>query len=114
MLEEEEREDGALKDRFKEKWTRQPSRSLNESIRKELEKFRTILDNATRADETIKTKFNTHRNYIAMLSKPVVEIEGLLPKAGASSNSLKGCKVCTYGAIAELSLLASHFSQCWF
>ncbi|KAL5508811.1 hypothetical protein EMCRGX_G004061 [Ephydatia muelleri] len=92
VLEEEEREDGALKDRFKEKWTRQPSRSLNESIRKELEKFRTILDNATRADETIKTKFNTHRNYIAMLSKPVVEIEGLLPKAGASSNSLKGCK----------------------
>ena len=93
MLDDEEREDAALKERFKDKWSRQLSRSLNESLRKELDKFRSILDNATRADETIKGKYSTHKSYIAMLSKSVGEIEGMLPKAGASTNSLQGCKV---------------------
>ena len=36
MLDEEEREDTELRDRFKDKWNRQPSDKLTDSLRKEV------------------------------------------------------------------------------
>ena len=43
LLDEEEREDTELKNRFKEKWTRQPSASLTENLRKEVRTWLSLL-----------------------------------------------------------------------
>ncbi len=48
MLDEEEREDKAMKDRFKQKWNRTESRKLTESLRAEVNKFQGIVDTATK------------------------------------------------------------------
>ena len=37
MMDEEEREDSELRSRFREKWSRQPSASLAENLRKEVD-----------------------------------------------------------------------------
>lgn len=48
MLDEEEREDTAMKDRFKQKWNRTQSSKLTESLRAEVTKFQGIVETATK------------------------------------------------------------------
>ena len=48
MLDEEEREDRTMKDRFNEKWKRTSSSNLTESIRNEVAKFQGIVETATK------------------------------------------------------------------
>ena len=45
-LDEEEREDTALKERFKDKWDRMPSGKLTEELRAQVTKYRTHLQSA--------------------------------------------------------------------
>jgi programmed cell death 6-interacting protein len=90
MLDEEEREDTELRSRFKEKWTRQPSAALAENLRKEVTKFQTILETASSADQTVRQKFQNHREAILLLGKPVGELQAALPKAGALAPRIQG------------------------
>lgn len=93
MLDKEEREDTTMKDRFKDKWTRTSSSKLTQSLRGEVNKFQNIVDTATKADMTVKQKFETHRNAFVMLGKPEPDLESSLPKAGAQSAILSGSAV---------------------
>ncbi|XP_064396654.1 programmed cell death 6-interacting protein-like isoform X2 [Halichondria panicea] len=90
ILDEEEREDSELRERFKERWKRQASSQLTEPLRKEVNKFLNILDNATRADGIVKEKFENNREAMALLSRPVGEIQASLPQAGAQAAVLSG------------------------
>jgi len=45
-LDEEEREDTSLKERFKDKWNRMPSGKLTEEIRAQINKYQTHLQSA--------------------------------------------------------------------
>ncbi len=93
ILDEEEREDSELRERFKERWKRQASNQLTEPLRKEVGKFRGILDNATRADGIVREKFEKNRDAMILLSSPVAEIQSSLPQAGAQAAVLKGSQV---------------------
>lgn len=48
MLDEEERDDTALKERFGAKWKRSASSGLTDSIRSEVTKFQGIVQSATK------------------------------------------------------------------
>ena len=115
MLDEEEREDTAMKERFTTKWKRTSSNQLTESLRAEVAKFQQIIDNATQvrpfgvqsvacghsesnlswlqADMTVKQKFDTHESAIGTLCKGEQDLEASLPKAGAQAALLSGSAV---------------------
>ena len=93
LLDEEEREDTALRDRFKDKWSRQASSQLTETMRKEVEKFKGILDAATQADQKVKEKYEGNRQAIILLGKPLEELNAAIPKAGAQASSLSASQV---------------------
>ena len=73
-MDEEEREDTLMRDRFKDKWTRTPSRKLTDQLRVEGGKYKTILDNAVKADAIVKSKYNENRRALDILCKSEVRI----------------------------------------
>ena len=93
ILDEEECEDTSLHDRFKEKWNRQPSAKLTETMRKEVTKFQSILDAATQADQKVKEKYENNRGAIILLGKPLEELNAAIPKAVAQDPTLSGSQV---------------------
>jgi programmed cell death 6-interacting protein len=84
-MDDEERVDTGLKDRFKDKWTRQPSSVLFKEVRAEANKYMTILTNATQADGIVRSKYDTHINGMTLLSKSQDEVIAAIPKGGPSA-----------------------------
>lgn len=69
MMDEEERDDSQMRERFKTKWTPKPSAELTVQLRQEAEKYRGIMENAMRADGVVREKYNKHRRHMDLLSK---------------------------------------------
>ena len=105
LLDEEEREDTALRDRFKDKWARQSSSQLTETMRKEITKFKGILDAATQADQKVKEKYESNRQAIILLGKPLEELNAAIPKAGAQASSLSASQVGTASSCVPSPLI---------
>lgn len=72
QLDEEENSDKALREQFKERWTRTPSDKLTTPIRTEGNKYKQIIDNAIQADHVVKERYQKHKESIELLSKPPV------------------------------------------
>ena len=83
MLEDEERSDTELRGQLKEKWSRTPSRQLNESLFSEIKQYEQIMANAIAANKTIEGKYEKHRDSIILLSKSEHDISNSLPAANA-------------------------------
>ena len=71
-MDDEERQDTQMRDRFKERWTPKPSAELTKAVREELQKYSTIMENAVRADGVVREKYNKHRRHMDLLSKSEV------------------------------------------
>lgn len=69
MLDEEEKDDKQMRERFKEKWNRMASDKLTAPMRSEIARYKTIVDNALKADAIVREKYNNNRNYMIILSK---------------------------------------------
>ena len=69
LMDEEERQDTQLRERFKQKWTPKPSADLTAQLREEAAKYRGILENAVRADGIVREKYNSHRRAMDVLCK---------------------------------------------
>ena len=72
MLDEEERDDTQMRERFKEKWVPKPSAELTTQIRQEAAKYQGILQNAINADSIVREKYNAHRRAMDLLCKSEV------------------------------------------
>jgi programmed cell death 6-interacting protein len=83
MLEDEDRSDSDLRGQLKDKWTRTPSRQLNESLFNEIKQYEQIMENAISANKIIEGKYAKHRDSVVLLSKSEHEISNSLPAANA-------------------------------
>ncbi|XP_004342921.2 hypothetical protein CAOG_07845 [Capsaspora owczarzaki ATCC 30864] len=97
VLNEEQRDDEAMREQFGAKWTRTPSAALTSQMREEIAKFRTVLRKAHDSDGIVSTKFDEHRENIANLCKPANELMALVPASSAASMSPQ-----TADAVAQL------------
>ncbi|RMX52510.1 hypothetical protein pdam_00015525 [Pocillopora damicornis] len=87
MMDEEERQDTQMRERFTTKWTPKPSAELTMQLRQEADKYRGILENAVRADAIVREKYNNHRRNMDLLSKGEAQLAAAIPKVGAASSS---------------------------
>ena len=56
-------------------------------------KFKGILDNATRADGIVREKYESNREAMIILGKPLPEIQATIPAAGAQAAAVSGSQV---------------------
>lgn len=56
-------------------------------------KFKSILDNATRADSIVREKYESNKAAIVLLGKPQSEILAAIPQAGAQAALISGSQV---------------------
>ena len=89
MMDEEERQDTQMRERFTAKWTPKPSAELTMQLRQEAEKYRGILENAVRADAIVKEKYNNHRRNMDLLSKGEVWIFSVVFKKFGTYGKLR-------------------------
>ncbi|XP_059620927.1 programmed cell death 6-interacting protein [Phlebotomus argentipes] len=87
LLNDERDSDNALKNQFKERWTRTPSDKLTEVFRTNIAKYRDIINKAVQADGVVRGKFDTHVNGIEILSKSPAELERSVPSSGSAGVS---------------------------
>ncbi|CAG9818187.1 unnamed protein product [Phaedon cochleariae] len=85
ILNEEKSSDDALRQQFKEKWTRTPSDKLTEMFRSNSAKYREIIDNAVKADRAVRDKFEAQRGGMQLLSEGPAAIRTALPSGGAGN-----------------------------
>ena len=58
-----------------------------------MNKFQTILENATQADGIVREKYDKNRDAMMLLGKSEGEIKAALPQAGAQAAVLSGSQV---------------------
>lgn len=86
MLNEEKQADDALRQQFKEKWSRTPSEKLTEMFKSNSAKYRQIINNAIQADGVVREKFEKHRRCIELLSKSPDELQNAVPRGSTGGN----------------------------
>lgn len=86
MLEEEQQADNALKEQFKEKWTRTPSAKLTEMFKSNSSKYRQIINGAVQADKIVREQFDTHKKCMELLSKSNNELQAAVPNSSGNEN----------------------------
>uniref|UniRef100_A0A0K2T5I2 Programmed cell death 6interacting proteinlike [Bombus terrestris] n=1 Tax=Lepeophtheirus salmonis TaxID=72036 RepID=A0A0K2T5I2_LEPSM len=79
MIKEEEASDNQLRQQFKEKWTRTPSSKLSSLLLANSQKYHTLIDNASNADELVKTKYAENKEGIELLSKGPDALRSIIP-----------------------------------
>lgn len=99
MLNEECSSDEQLHDKFKEQWTRTPSKKLTQTFSENCETYRKIINNAIAADKTVREKFENNRRGIELLSMSQEKLTNEIPCGIASS------KDCNSSAAQKLKTL---------
>eukprot|EP00053_Salpingoeca_punica_P013897 m.126109 g.126109 ORF g.126109 m.126109 type:complete len:946 (+) comp16330_c0_seq3:77-2914(+) len=103
-MDEEQREDDAMREAHKTRWTRTASRELNAKSYEEAAKFQGVLDRAMASDKQVADKFRDAEAGIAILTKSKAEITELLPSAAAK-------KVANTGPVQELQAVLAKLDS---
>ncbi len=103
-VDEEEKRDQDLKQRYPGKVSSVDSKDLNAGIKTELARIKEMLDQAAKADESVRREIALARGDFALLSSSRAELNAALP-ASESSTANSAEKDAVKRKLAELSLM---------
>lgn len=83
LLQKEEAEDNSLRSKYGSRWVRTPSASLNETLKSEAIKHKTLLENAAKSDAVVRNKFDVGRPVIEQLGASQQDLEKAVPSSTA-------------------------------
>ncbi|CAH8628319.1 unnamed protein product [Dicrocoelium dendriticum] len=86
-LDDEEKTDENLRKQFGERWTRKPSKELNEQWRKDIQKMLNFLVETEKTDAMLANRFEEQAYFYELLSKTDLEIVGAIKDAQDGSGS---------------------------
>lgn len=109
MLSEEKAADDALRQQFKERWTRTASDKLTGTFIANATKYRQIINNAVQADKVVRDKFETHKYFMELLSAGPGSIEAALPSGTSGDVSNSSAVAALKQLMEEVSL---NFNLC--
>eukprot|EP00124_Ichthyophonus_hoferi_P003733 Ihof_evm1s345 gene=Ihof_evmTU1s345 len=84
ILDNEEGDDDAMRNKYIADWPRTPSATLTKELREEARMFRSKLDSAIQADTTVRKKFDENYNIMDTLCH-TSDLTTMLPSGGAQS-----------------------------
>ncbi|EGD72559.1 hypothetical protein PTSG_00583 [Salpingoeca rosetta] len=85
-LEQEEKADTELRQKYGSRWSREPSAKLNANMRKEIDKYTRIIDNATQSDQTVVHRFHEIEPAIQFMAGPIEEVKAALPTSSGDAS----------------------------
>ncbi|CAL8084218.1 unnamed protein product [Calicophoron daubneyi] len=104
-LDDEENTDANLKKQFGDRWTRQPSRKLNEQWRNDIAKMLGFLVETQKTDRSLATRFEEQSELFELLSKPDEQLAAAVKSHQQLDSS------CPTGNEAQRQELAAVCSQ---
>lgn len=81
LLDEEEAQDGQLRQTHGGKWSRMPSNALNVNLKNQLFEYQLKLQAAAETDKKVEEKFATHGDTLKLLNKTRNELAAMIPQS---------------------------------
>lgn len=78
-LDQEQRDDEELRSQHGARWAREPSAKLTVNMRKEVDKYSGIVENAANSDQTVIQRFHDIEPAISFMAGPIEEVKRMLP-----------------------------------
>ena len=100
MIDDEEKSDQGLQEKFKDKWTRTSSYKLNQEFREENKKLQQTVEAAYDTYNSVQKKYEKHSKIIELLLKSTVSVYMLL--------SSHRSQLCTCMNICNKNIILSY------
>eukprot|EP01117_Protostelium_nocturnum_P017320 TRINITY_DN7038_c0_g1_i1.p1 TRINITY_DN7038_c0_g1~~TRINITY_DN7038_c0_g1_i1.p1 ORF type:complete len:805 (+),score=310.62 TRINITY_DN7038_c0_g1_i1:178-2592(+) len=108
ILNQEERDDSAMRNQYGSRWSRTPSHTLTANLMQEANKYRGNMDHARKSDALLTKQFKDHQHWITQLGATQDQLERILPSSGSSSQNLNSGTVTSLKqALAALDKIIS-------
>jgi len=87
-LDDEETEDGQMRQQYGSRWFRTPSHTLTLNLRQDAAKYKGHVDHARKSNDIVHKKFQEYQQYLLKMSGTQDELLSLIPSPSNSSSAI--------------------------